>query len=156
MDSKDREQQLAEYLFAKPSWLRKVLQLDYALTTEELADMASVNWPVVYGEARDEYLGLLERCPDKLSDYRKRLKTQGSKSALVGVPGMPLGAPRKEWLAQLCRELQERGMSQPEIAREVNLRYPDLKDKKGNLRPITEEVVRKRLSSGRKRTPEKT
>jgi hypothetical protein len=39
MDSDDPEQRLAEFLAGKPSWLRKVLQHDYALTTEERAVM---------------------------------------------------------------------------------------------------------------------
>ena len=156
MGSKSPEQDLAEFLAAQPLWLRKVLQLDYPISPQDLAEMNKVNWPEVHGEAQDAYLKLLARCPAKLRDYRKRKKKQGAESAVADVPDLPLGAPRKNWLADECRKLQEAGMSQPEIARELNLRYPDLKDRKGNPRPITEEVVRKRLASLRKKSPDKT
>jgi hypothetical protein len=36
MGSKSHEQDLKEFLAAKPSWLRKILQLDFDLTSEEL------------------------------------------------------------------------------------------------------------------------
>jgi hypothetical protein len=155
MDSGGPEQRLAEFLAVKPSWLRKVLQHDYALTTEEQAELASVNWPEVYGQALDEYFELLRECPARLREYRKGAEKHGAQNALFGVPRVPEGAPRKEWLAQECWDLQQAGMSQPEIARELNLRHPNLKDKKGNPRPINEEVVRKQLASLRKKSPGK-
>ena len=151
MDSDDSEQRLAEFLAGKPSWLRKVLQHDYALTTEERAVMDSVNWPELYGEAHDEYLELLRQYPERLRDYRKSAEKHGAKSALFGVPSIAAGAPRKDWLAQECWKLLQAGLSQLEIARELNLRHPNLKDKKGNPRPVTKEVVRKQLASLRKK-----
>jgi hypothetical protein len=157
MGGKSPEQACEEYLSAKPSWLRKVLQCDYALTPEENAGMATVNWPEVYGQARDEYLELLRQCPDRLQEYRKLLKKQGAESAVVGVPSVPAGARRKDWLALEARELEQAGMSQPEIAAELNRRHPDLTDRKGNPRPITAEVVRHQLKTLRHRTsPEET
>ena len=156
MGSKSPEQELDEFLAQKPFWLRKVLQRDFALTPEEKADMASVDFPEVYGRANDEYLDLLGRCPERLRDYRNRAENDGARSALDGVPRIPVGAPRKDWLSNECWELQQDGMSQPEIARELNLRHPHLTDKKGNPRPITEEVVRKQLAARRKKAPEKT
>jgi len=38
MASKSPEQELEEFLCAKPSWLRKILQLNFDLTQEELLD----------------------------------------------------------------------------------------------------------------------
>jgi hypothetical protein len=111
----------------------------------------SVNWPELYGEADDEYLELLRQCPERLRDYRKSAEKRGAKSALFGVPSIAAGAPRKDWLAQECWKLLQAGLSQLEIARELNLRHPNLKDKKGNPRPVTKEVVRKQLASFRKK-----
>jgi hypothetical protein len=155
MESKSPEQELEQFLAQKPPWLRKAVQR-LSLTDDEQVEMAGVaSWPEEFGQAHDEYLQLLELCPDQLREYRIRAEKDGAASALFGVPRLPAGAPRKDWLAQECWEFQQAGMSQPEIARELNLRHPNLTDKKGNLRPITEEVVRKQLAARRKRAPEK-
>jgi hypothetical protein len=155
MDSKSPEQQLAEFLAAKPSWLRKIFQRHYDFTAEERKDMISANWILVYADAHDEFLELLAQCPDKLRDYRKLQRKIGAETALIGVPSLPSGAPPKDWLKDEAWELHQTGMSHPAVAVELNKRHPDLKDAKGNPRPITAEVVRKHLSAIKK-GPEKT
>lgn len=150
------ERAIEEFLVARPSWLRKCLLGDFALTLEEQSHLAESNWPEIYGQVRDEYLKLLGRCPEKLREYRRREAKRSMDSALRGVPSLPIGAGRKDWLALEARELQKAGMSQPEIAAELNKRHPNLTDRKGNPRPITADVVRHQLRSLRRRSaPEK-
>jgi hypothetical protein len=150
--SSPEEKEIEEFLCRQTSWVRKFLQGEYALTPEEQADFLRSDWPEVFGTANDEFLRLVKQCPAKLREYRKR----EVKTFLSRLPSVAPGAPRKDALAREARDLQQTGLSQPEIARTLNRKYPDLKDRKGNIRPITAEGVRKLLSSRRKgSTPDK-
>jgi len=151
------EDRLASFLARQPSWVRKSLQGDYALTPNERAEMLESDWPEVFGQAQDEYRELLRPCPAKLREYRKLQKRLASESALQSIPSVPLGAPRKDALAEEAMTLRLEGLSQNSIARKLNERHPNLADRAGNPRPITGEVVRKLLATRRQRIPpEKT
>lgn len=147
----DKAFELGEFLARQPSWVRKTIQGD-DLTSSELSEMNGTNWPEVFGVAQDEYRELLKRHPRELREYRKRQKQLTAKTALLNVPSVPVGAPRKDWLANEAKELHEAGMSQPEIARELNKGHPNLTDRHGNPRPITPEVVRKQLGTTRSKS----
>ena len=117
---------IEEFLCRKPSWLRKFLKHDYALTRDEQAEMTRSNWPKIFGQARDEYLELLTRCPERLREYRKLEERLGAKSAIWGLPSVPQGAPRKDALAGEAIALKQAGWSYAKIARELNRRHgPD-------------------------------
>jgi len=150
------EVNLEEFLARQSSWVRKCLHGDYAFTPDERADFLQSNWPEVLGQARDEYLELLKKCPERLREYRKLQKRLGADSALLGVPSLPPGAPRQDSLAREAGELERTGLSLPEIARSLNLKYPGRKDRKGNMKPHTAESVRKLLERRREIRPDKT
>ena len=145
-----------DFLARHPSWLRKVIQGDFDLTRDEQADMTQCNFPVVFGEANDAYIELLKRYPGRLREYRKLQKKLAIESVLAQLPSVTAGRPREDTLAQEANELKQAGMSQSEIARELNRRYPGRIDRKGNLRAITAESVRKMLARRRGSTPDKT
>jgi hypothetical protein len=147
------EKQIEEFLASLPPCLRKAVQGDLALTREEEIEcLRTSNLAETYGQARDTYLKLLQGCPAKLREYREREAKNASKNALRDVPTLSEGAPRKTWLARAIRELHREGMSQREIAEELNKKYPNQADRKGNARPITAEVVRKQLAAHRRKT----
>ena len=149
------------FIARQEPWIQSVLtgavgNDESATATEVNAALAQPGGIETLNKATDEYEELLKHCRKHLSEYRKQRKKQATQSALFGVPELPVGAPRKDWLADECSELERRGKSQTEIADELNLRYPNLTDRKGNRRAITVEVVRKQLAALRKRAPEKT
>jgi hypothetical protein len=149
------KEKIEEFFARQPNFVREILR-DDCLSTESMSALTQPGAFEILGEARDEYLQLLRTCPAELREFRKREEKRGGKSALFGLPPVPAGARRKDWLAEECLELQQLGMSQPEIAAELNRRHPTLKDQKGNLRPITADVVRHHLRSLRRRgSPEK-
>jgi len=105
----------------------------------------------------NKYLELLRDCPERLREVRKLESRLASKVMLSSLPAVPPGAPVKQSRKNEISELHQRGLNHRQIAEELNRRYPDLRDRKGNLRPITKEVVAKDLASLRKqRPPEKT
>jgi hypothetical protein len=101
----------ADFLARQPTWVRKILQGDYALSPEESAEMQQANWPEVFGVAQDQYRVLLKRHPEKLREYRKLQKRLGAASGLWGVPSVPSGAPRQDALAREARGLEQAGLS---------------------------------------------
>jgi hypothetical protein len=146
----------ADFLARQPTWVRKILQGDYALSPEESAEMQQANWPEVFGVAQDQYRVLLKRHPEKLREYRKLQKRLGAASGLWGVPSVPSGAPRQDALAREARGLEQAGLSQSQIAASLNSKYPNRKDRKGNKKPFTAESVRKLLDRRRGTSPDKT
>lgn len=151
-----QERQIEEFLAAQPPWLRKILEGDYDLTREEQSDMVGVNWPELYGQARDKYLELLKRCPKRLRDYRKREKKRGAQSALQGIPSLKQGAPRLDDAVALeASELEQAGLTQADIALHLSRKYPQREDRKGNKKSFTEESVRKLLRRRRAHAPDK-
>jgi hypothetical protein len=141
-----------EFLARQPDWLRKIL-LGVTLSEGEQKEMLQSDWPDTFGNAQDEYERLLSRYPDRLREYRKRKKKEAAKLAGLSLPSVPPGAPRKDELAQEALALKQAGLSHTAIARALNERHPDLKDRKGNRRPISSEVVRKLLGPRRLRPP---
>ena len=151
------EKQIEEFLAAQPSWLRKFLQGEYSLSAKENADMRGVNWTDAYGQARDEYLELLELSPRRLRDYRERERKRGAMSALLGVPSLKKGASRvDDAIVTEAREMEQAGTTQADIARFLNQKYPDREDHKGNKKTFTEESVRKLLKRRHDHAPDKT
>jgi len=151
------EKQIEEFLAAQPSWLRKYLQGDYSLSGEEQSEMRGVNWPGLYGQAREKYLEVLKRCPTRLRDYRKRERKRGAESALWGVPPLKKGAARiHDAIVAEAKEKEQAGLTQADIALSLNSKYPGRKDRNGNEKPFTEESVRKLLRRRRSRAPDKT
>src|SRR5262245_47130011 len=96
MDSKSPKQQLAEFLSTKPSWMQRLLQLDYDLTKEERFAWSQSDWTKEFYEVEDEYLKLLKECPVEWNAHCKRRKDQ----ALRDVPSGRPGRPAKDGLAQ--------------------------------------------------------
>ncbi len=158
MGLKRPEDDLEKFLTQQPSWLRKFLQEDYALSPDERSDFKQSisNWPENVEKARDEYLQLLEKCPQKLGEYRKLKKKLAIESAVRDIPAMRVGARLLDALAQEALELEQAGFSQANIASSLNLKYPERKDRKGNKKPFTAESVRKLLGRRRGNTPDKT
>ena len=145
-----------EFLARQPSWRRKFLQGDNVLTPAERGEMTKGNWPEIYGDARDQYLELLKRHPNKLREYRKLQKKVALESALWLMPSLKPGAPRLDALALEASELEQSGLTQGDIAVSLNRKYPERQDRKGNKKPFTEESVRKLLKRRRASMPDKT
>jgi hypothetical protein len=141
-----RPKEEEEFLAQHPSWLRKLLEGDFALTPDEQADMTRSNFPEIFGQAEDAYFQLLRRYPERLREYRNLRKKLAVRSELSRLPSVTPGRPRQDTLAQEAKKLQQGGLSQPEIASELNRRHPDRRDRKGNLHPLTAEAVRKMLA----------
>ena len=145
-----------KFLARQEPWVRAALKGEYE-SSEIGPALVEPGGIETFFKARDEYEEILKHCRKHLREYRKHEAKRGAEAALFGVPSVPVGAPPKDWLAREARELHAAGMSQPAIARELNKRHPGLQDRKGNVRPITSEVVRHHLSSLRRRgIPEKT
>lgn len=138
MDFKSPEDELEEFLVSLPSWHRKILELDYSLSRDELSAWQQSDWWQNGGPVDDKYLELLEHCPQKWREYRKRKR----ELALVEVPRAQRGRPktRAKELAEILA-LKERGLNEEQIAR---------------ARGLTKDAVRKRLEAARDRIPPKT
>jgi hypothetical protein len=150
------EKRVEDFLDQQLSWVRKALH-GQPLSWEETSAFQQPGGFEVLGKARHEYLQLLQQCPAKLSEYRKLQGRLAVKSVLSSLPLVPPGAPRQDAVAREAEELQRAGMSQPEIARTLNRRYPNRKDRKGNKHAFTAEAVRKMLARRRREaTPDKT
>jgi hypothetical protein len=121
VDFKSPVDELEEFLAAQPSWLQKILQLDYSLSREEfLAWHDSVWWwQDTQRKVEAEYLRLVRRCPDKWSVYCARRR----KIALAGLPTVSSGRPRKDPLAQEAVDLKRAGLSYTKIAIKLNSKY---------------------------------
>jgi hypothetical protein len=152
---KSPEDQLEEFLARQLPWVRGTLQGDPP-SSEAISALQLPGGFEILGKAQDEYLELLKRCPQKLREYRKLQKKLAVESALRYVPSLQPGAPRLDALAQEARELEQAGLSQPDIARSLNRRFPERKDRKGNKKPLTAGAVRKLLERRRDETPDKT
>ena len=156
MDSESPERELEQFLAAQPSWLRKLLQADNALSPEEQACLVQQDWPEIYGQALDKYVLLLGRCPAKLREYRELQKRHAAESAVAFLPALKPGARRLDSFALEAKELEASGLTQADIAAELNKRHPDRRDRKGHKKPFTEEGVRKLLGRRRAQPPDKT
>lgn len=142
------EEELQKFLDAQPSWLRKLLQLDFSLSQDEhLAWNQSASWWQAGGEqkAREEYETILRRIPARWREYRKRLR----EGALSAIPAGQPGRPRKDDVAEEATRLRSEGKSYAQIAILLNHKYPN--------NPTSPEAVRKLLDSRKQLpTPDKT
>jgi hypothetical protein len=148
VDFKTPEEELAEFLAAQPSWLRKILERDFNLSWDEgMAWNQAAEWWQDGGEkTQKEYENILRRIPDRWREYRKRLR----QDALAHIPPEKPGRRRKDMLAEEAKQLQDAGKSYAQIAKALN--------SKRGAGTTTAEAIRKLLSSRRQRrsTPDKT
>ena len=150
------EKRIEDFLDRQLSWVRKALH-GQPFSWEEISALREPGAFDSLGKAQDEYLELLKMCPARLSQYRKLQAKFAADSVLSKLPSVLPGAPRQDSVAREAAELHRAGMSQPKIARALNLRYPNRKDSKGNKHPFTAEAVRKMLARReRPTTPDKT
>ena len=145
MGFKTPEEELEEFLAARPSWVRKLLQSDFLLTEDEYAAVLHGNWQADWLNYMAEYERLARRVPARWREYCERRKQQ----ALTSLPSAPPGRPRKDWLAEEATRLHQAGKSYRNISIFLNNKYgPDT---------TTSEAVRKLLGSRKSRLkPEKT
>jgi len=149
MAPKGPEHDLDKFLLDQLPWMRRLF---------EPGDLSSEEWGEfwfwrTYPCPKDEFERLLKCCPTKWRVYRKRCK----QLALRHLPKGKVGRPREDSLAGEAIKLSQKGLRSSEIAKKLNLRYPNRKDSAGNPNHVTAGAVRKMLSSRRKsRTPEKT
>lgn len=144
-----------EFLAQQLPWVRKALRLE--IDEEVRTALLEPGGLKIRLESWNKYLELLRDCPERLREVRKLESRLASKVMLSSLPAVPPGAPAKEWREKEISELDQRGLNHRQIAEELNRRYPDLRDRKGNLRPTTKEVVAKVLAHLRKlESPEKT
>jgi hypothetical protein len=138
------EEELEQFLAAQPSWLRKILLLDFSLTTDEHLAWTESDWWQRGGKVAEEYERLLRRVPDQWRDYCKRKKLE----ALKGLPTVPTGRPRRDGLAHEAEQLRRSGKSYVQTAKALNLKHGE-----GTTTP---ERIRKLLKSRKHPTPDKT
>jgi len=141
------ERRLQEFLAALSTWQRKVVQREFAsLLQDEVAlwmqcELAELD------RLKLEYESIIQKIPGEWTKYRERSQTQldsfGQHAGMLPPKGRP-GAPRKEELAQQAALLQQRGMTHPQIAAELNKTL-----EKENQ--TTAEAVRKLLARRSKR-----
>jgi len=130
--------------------MRRTFQEGFpSLTQAEIAEWAK-NLDEVFLR-KTEYERILQRIPIRWKEYRSRLKREARRTAQYEaqfiVPKGKPGAPRKDELAQQAALLQDRGMSFPQIAGELNKRL-------GEDDKTTADAVRKLLK--RRSQPDKT
>jgi len=149
---KTPEKELRQFLDAQPSWLRKILQLDFSLTTDEHLAWNQSDWWQEGGKVEAEYLRLLRRIPSKWREHRGKV----ARNALSTLPSASSGRPRKDLLAEEAKHLhEEAGKSYAEVADILREKYTTMTDK-GERHP-TREGIRKLLDSRKpRRTPDKT
>lgn len=90
---KSPEDQLEEFLARQLPWVREILQ-EHPPSNEAISALQRPGGFEILGQAQDEYLEVLKRCPAKLREYRKRQAKIAAKAALSRLPSMPPGAPR--------------------------------------------------------------
>ena len=149
MGSKTPEEELEEFLASRPSWQRKLLELDFSLSPDEMLawNQSDSWWADRSAKDQEEYRKIIRRIPSKWCQYRQRwLK---GRNALMSLPPGQAGAPRKDALAQEAKQLKLDGKSYTQIAIALNLRH--------GAGTTTAGAVRKLLSSRTPRsTPDKT
>lgn len=127
------EQELEEFLAAKPSWLRKTLQRNFSLTQEELLAWYQSDWwwKDTRGIVEEEYLRLLKRCPGKWNEYCKRRKEEALRDLPSGLPGRP----PKDALAEEAIELKRR-LSYAKVSKQLNKKYGPGTTTEGAIRQL--------------------
>jgi len=149
--SSPEEKEIEDFLARQLQWVRRALRRE-PLSFEDMSALQQVGAFETLGEARDQYLVLLQQCPEKLRQYRD----SEAEFALSQLPSLPSGRPREDRLALEATKLREAGFLPAAIARKLNDKYPDRTDRKGHMKPLTAGAVRKMLARRRQSTPDKT
>ncbi len=144
MAFKSPEEELEQFLAAQPSWLRKILLLDFPFTQDEGIAWSESDWIQNGGKVEEEYIRLLQRVPEKWRDHCERKKLD----ALKGLPTVPTGRPRKDSIAHEAEQLRLLGKSYAQTAKALNLKH--------GAGTTTAEAIRKLLGSRKRPTPDKT
>src|ERR1700688_1874742 len=121
-----------------PDCVRKAL-LYCPMSAQELLD--SLQSPHKELELRPQLEAILRRIPTKWDDYRKSAKQhRGMLAEGMGLlpPKGRAGAPRKDEQAEQATLLQQRGMTYPQIAAELNKTL-------GKEKQTTPDAIRKLL-----------
>jgi hypothetical protein len=144
--AKSPQQELEEFLASKPAWMQRALQHgESSLTRGEWTEL--INCGDELSRQRTEYERILQFIPAKWREYRKMRKREAQQMLHVLLPQGKPGAPRKDDLAREAERLQQRGMSFPQIAGELNKRL-------GEDNKTTPEAIRMLLK--RHSQPNKT
>jgi hypothetical protein len=154
LSSKSPEQELDEFLRTAPSCLRDMFRFE-SMSPKEQAEWRSAFywWRLVSSwQDRREFEELLKSLRPRWREYCKRVR----ELARLGLPSARPGRQREDALAEEAEQLERAGLSQSKIARELNRRHPNRKDSKGNPKPLTPDAVRKKLTSRRGTTPDKS
>jgi DNA-binding NarL/FixJ family response regulator len=131
---KTPEDELEEFLAAQPSWRQKILLDDDSLSKEEASAATRSSW-IELAQVQEQYLKLLQRCPEKWREYRERRKRIAQMYVPPARPGRPRTPPMEE--AEILA-MEEQGLNPEQIAKRLGL---------------TKETVRKRLKTAKKRMP---
>jgi hypothetical protein len=126
MGFRSPEKELEAFLAALPSWHRKILQLDYPLSWEELLAWQRSDWFQFGGQVDDQFLQLIERCPAEWREYRRRKKKLALMDVPMGQPGRP-ETPREELMEII--ELKAKGWNNVRIARHLGLTMDSVKQR---------------------------
>lgn len=142
------EQELDDFFEPLPQWLKKVLWYDYSsmtdseawswvdsinpLTDEQLQEL-NINpgwqperYPRTADELRPEFTQILQRCSRvKWNAYRKNIKAARETLAneFAPLPLSPVGAPRKDDIAQDALRLRSAGETWNSIAIKLHQKY---------------------------------
>ena len=144
--AKSPQQELEEFLASKPAWMQRALRHgESSLTRDEFTEL--INSGDELSRQRTEYERILQLIPAKWREYRKMRKREAQQMLHVLLPQGKPGAPRKDDLAREAERLQQRGMSFPQIAGELNKRL-------GEDNKTTPEAIRMLLK--RHSQPNKT
>jgi hypothetical protein len=140
---KSPEEEIDEFLASKPSWLRKLLQFDFSISSDEwLAWHKSDEWWRDAGASVNcKYENLVKRSSSRWSEHCRRSK----ENALKDVPSVRQGRPRKDALADAAMLLRRAGKSPEEIAVLLRDKFTEMTEK--GFREPTPDGIRKLLDS---------
>jgi hypothetical protein len=144
------ERAIERFLARQLSYVRNFLQ-GVPLSWEEMLALQQPGAFERLFQARDEYLELLKRCPAHLRDYRAREAKRGAEAALSDVPSVPVGAPRKDSLAEEAIKLRKADLSWAKVAIELNRKYGSGTTTAGAVRQLVLYRDQRRTSGRSKR-----
>lgn len=151
MDPKSADERAIEgFLARQHPYVRDYLQ-GSPLSWEDMLALQEPEAFERFFQARDEYLELLKRCPAHLRDYRAREAKRGAEAALSDVPSVPVGAPRKDPLAEEAIKLRKAGLSWAKIAIRLNCKYGSGTTTAGAVRQLVRYRDQRRALARRKR-----
>jgi hypothetical protein len=155
MGRKSPDEEHAEFLAKHPSWVQKMLQLNYALSPEEHAAWVATDPQLKkFHKIEEDYQRIIRRVPSWWKAYNRRLLQNPVIQWLLPLPAPP-GRPRRDDLAREAKALRRKGKSWDEIALLLRDKYT-ISTKKG-IRQPTPEGIRKLVGPRKHSTsPDKT